>query len=168
MRRQMKVVMGLVVGLSSVLFTQTLWSHCEIPCGIYDDAARIGLLREHTRTVEKAMNRIKTLKKEEDKNYNQLVRWVTNKEKHAKKIQKIVYQYFMNQRIKPAAKTATEEYKKYVEEITLLHNMLVHAMKSKQTTDHEHIEKLRELIDAFEKSYFSDKSGNPDKSEHNH
>ena len=33
--------------------------------------------------------------------------------------------------------------------------MLVHAMKAKQTTDQAHVKKLRELIDAFAKAYFS-------------
>ena len=47
-----------LVGLASVV----LWSaspatseaHCQVPCGIYDDAARIARLREDTATIAKA------------------------------------------------------------------------------------------------------------------
>ena len=42
---------------------------------------------------------------------------------------------------------------KYVEQITSLHQMLVYAMKAKQTTDLENVEKLRTLMETFEASY---------------
>lgn len=133
-----------------------VYGHCEIPCGIYDDKARVGMLREHTRTVEKSMEQIQTLAEDSDKSYNQLIRWTDNKEEHAKKIQDIIYQYFMNQRIK-VVDEGEEGYQTYLHQITLLHQMAVQAMKCKQTTDTAHVEKLRELIDQFEESYFSDK-----------
>ena len=31
------------------------WAHCEIPCGIYDDHARIHSIEEHISPSEKAM-----------------------------------------------------------------------------------------------------------------
>src|SRR6056297_1956112 len=37
-------------------------SHCEIPCGIYDDHMRIHLLEEHVSTMEKSMKKIVELK----------------------------------------------------------------------------------------------------------
>ena len=33
-------------------------AHCQVPCGIYDDAVRIIQLREHVTTIEKAMKQI--------------------------------------------------------------------------------------------------------------
>ena len=36
-----------------------LWAHCQVPCGIYDDALRIVQLREDFHTIQKAMNQIK-------------------------------------------------------------------------------------------------------------
>jgi nickel superoxide dismutase len=136
---------------------QPVMAHCEIPCGIYGDRMRVDMLEEHFQTVEKSMKLVDKLKKEPAENANQLVRWVNNKELHANKIQEIVYQYFMNQRIKPAEKTEGDKYDKYVKEITLLHRMLVQAMKCKQTTDRNHVEKLRSLLDMFEASYFKGK-----------
>lgn len=130
------------------------FAHCEIPCGIYEDTLRIELIKEHITTIEKSMNMINKLTKEEKKNYNQIVRWVNNKEEHAKKLQDIVSQYFLHQRIKPTSPENKEMYEKYIERLTLLHELLVYSMKAKQTTDLTYIDKLNKTINAFEKSYF--------------
>ena len=127
-----------------------LSSHCEIPCGIYEDSLRIKMIREHITTIEKSMNQIIKLDKGEVLNYNQLVRWVMNKEEHALKLQEIVTRYFMTQRIK----TVTDNYEK---KLSTLHKLLVYSMKSKQTTDLKNIEKLRLLTDQFEGFYFKKK-----------
>ncbi|MEF8985198.1 MAG: superoxide dismutase [Ni], partial [Bacteroidales bacterium] len=111
-------------------------------------------IEEHIRTVEKSMNQIKTLSEQGDKNYNQLVRWITNKEDHANKIQDIVSQYFLHQRIKPVEPSNEEAYERYVTHLKLLHEMLVYAMQAKQTTDLTFIDKMRETVDKFEDSYF--------------
>ena len=74
-----RILSGLVL---AVLLLPTLASaHCEVPCGIFDDALRIEMLREHVTTIEKSMNQIQSLSAEEDPDYNQLVRWVTTKKK---------------------------------------------------------------------------------------
>ena len=122
-------------------------AHCEIPCGIYDDQLRADLIAEHLTTIEKSMKKIVELSKQNPVNYNQLVRWVSNKEKHADEIQHIVSQYFMTQRIKPDAK-------KYSQKLTALHKMLIYAMKCKQTTDTAHVSTLRSLLKEFETLYF--------------
>lgn len=130
------------------------FSHCQIPCGIYDDKARIDMLSEDIRTVEKAMKLIAKLSAEKPVNYNQVVRWVDAKEHHAGKIQRIIFEYFMTQRIKPVAPTDSA-YNKYVKELTLLHQMAVYAMKAKQTTDVAWCSKFRAALQEFAKSYFS-------------
>ena len=132
------------------------YAHCEIPCGIYDDQARFDLLSEHITTIEKSMKQVTELSAAGDKNYNQLVRWINNKELHANKFQEIVTQYFMTQRIKPANQADSEAYSKYTKEVTLLHQMLVEAMKCKQTTDLSHIENLRQLLAKFHDLYHTD------------
>ena len=122
-------------------------AHCEIPCGIYDDKLRIKMIYEHTITIEKAMNEIIRLEKENPVNYNQLVRWISNKEAHASEIQQIVSQYFMTQRID----TETEKYDK---KLTILHKILLNAMRCKQSTDLKRVERIRELLAGFETLYF--------------
>ncbi len=129
-------------------------AHCEIPCGIYGDSVRVALLYEHISTVEKSMNMINELSAGDSPDYNQLVRWVMNKEEHAKKIQDIVSQYFLHQRIKPTASDDAAAYKKYLKQLETLHHILVFAMKSKQSTDLGTIETLREKVHEFEHLYF--------------
>ena len=133
---------------------QDAYGHCEIPCGIYGDSLRIQQIDEHITTIEKSMNKIIELSDADDKNYNQLIRWVTNKEEHAQKIQDIVSQYFLHQRIKPTDPSNTEQYEKYITRLTLLHELQVYAMNAKQTTDLEFIEKLRDTLQKFEDAYF--------------
>ena len=145
---------------AAVCLVAAIWvpgsrAHCEIPCGIYDDELRIELIREHIQTIEKSAGQIVELSRENPVNYNQLVRWIDNKERHANEIQDIVAQYFMTQRVKPADEKDAEAYKKYVKQLTTLHGMLVAAMKAKQTTDLANVEQLRKLVDDFAASYFT-------------
>ncbi len=129
-------------------------AHCEIPCGIYDDDSRIKLLNEHVTTIEKSMKEIEKLSAESPQNQNQIVRWVMNKEDHANQFQEIVAQYFMTQRVKPLTPDDDAAAKqKYVKQLTLLHEMLVYAMKSKQTIDTANTDKLRELVHDFSHVY---------------
>ncbi len=129
-------------------------AHCEIPCGIYNDSLRIALIYEDITTIEKSMVMIKSLEGEEKINYNQLIRWINNKEEHANKIQDIVSQYFMCQQIKPVDESEKEKYAVYIEQLTALHNIAVFAMKAKQSTDEAYISKLKEAVLRFEHSYF--------------
>ena len=122
-------------------------SHCEIPCGIYDDEMRFKAIAEHITTMEKSMKQIMELQDKKPLNHNQLVRWVMNKEHHAAALQEIVTQYFMTQRIKP-------DTKNYEKKLALLHKLLVDAMKCKQTTDLSHIASLRSALNAFQDLYF--------------
>jgi nickel superoxide dismutase len=132
-------------------------AHCEIPCGIYNDEMRFDMISEHITTIERSMRMIEELLKEEQTDHNQLVRWINNKEKHANEIQNIVSQYFMTQRIKPAGEDDDVAYKIYVMQITLLHRMLIHAMKAKQNIDLATMEDLRNILEEFRTLYFSGK-----------
>ena len=143
--RKIVFILALAAVVTSV--TPRVWSHCEIPCGIYDDQARVRLIAEHVGTIEKSMRQIIELQKAEVVNYNQLVRWVMNKEKHATDIQTIVSQYFMTQRIKTDSNN-------YDRQIAILHRMLIAAMKCKQTTDLKYVAELRELLKTFDQLYF--------------
>ena len=137
-----------------IIFTAHLaFAHCEVPCGIYDDEARIALVQEHAGTIEKSMQQIAKLSNQGEKNYNQLIRWIRNKEDHADKIQHIASQYFLTQRIK-STEPGSDKHEKYVRELEHLHQIIVHAMKCKQTTDLAHVNKLRTHLDKFAASYF--------------
>ena len=117
-----KFIFSALAGLLPFLFfISNAGAHCEIPCGIYDDQLRAKLIAEHATTIEKSMKQIIELSKAKPLNYNQLIRWVSNKEAHATKIQNIISQYFLTQRIKP-------DQKKYAEKLT----------QGRRTQDSEH------------------------------
>lgn len=153
-----KRISSMIIFSFMALFSATsfLYAHCEIPCGIYNDQLRIELLREHIQTIEKSMKQIEELSKANPVNYNQLVRWINNKDDHANQFQEIVTQYFMTQRLKPAAETGDASNAEYVTKLSLLHEMLVYAMKCKQTTDPANTQKLTELVDQFYNAYFGE------------
>ena len=152
MRRKMKRIM-IVVFMSLYLGNVSLRAHCQIPCGIYDDNLRFTLMAEHITTIEKSMKEVIRLSAVKTTDYNQVVRWVQNKDKHADNLSEIVTYYFMAQRVMPADNKDAKNYEKYVQKINLLHQLLYHAMKAKQTTDLEEINKLRELLKQFQASY---------------
>jgi nickel superoxide dismutase len=149
-----KHIMGFL--LIAFLFNSSqLFAHCQMPCGIYGDQMRINMLKENVITIEKAMNQIIALSKEATINYNQLVRWVNTKEEHAQKIQDMVSAYFLTQRIKPVEASDKEGYSAYLTKTATLQQMLVTAMKTKQTTDVQYCVNLNTLIDSFSQMYFS-------------
>ncbi|MHC4187181.1 MAG: superoxide dismutase [Ni] [Planctomycetota bacterium] len=139
--------------LLALAFASIAYSHCQIPCGIYGDPGRFDMLSEHIITIEKSMKTINELSEQDNASVNQIVRWVQNKDKHADELTHIVTYYFMAQRIKPPQSMEGQEYDTYVKKVTLLHQMVVHAMKTKQTTDLEHVEKLRALLSQFHEVY---------------
>jgi nickel superoxide dismutase len=147
------ILLVLTAGLS----VNSASAHCEIPCGIYGDEMRFDMIEEHMATIEKSMQMIVELSKEADKNYNQLVRWIVNKEEHANHIQEIISQYFLTQRIKIADEKEKDAYQKYIKQTILLHQMLVYTMKTKQSLDFTNIDRLRVLLEEFEEIYLGHK-----------
>lgn len=151
-----KTLYSIVIVLGIMFSSLNTYAHCEVPCGIYGDQVRVKLIKEHITTIEKSMNQINKLKGDPKTNINQLVRWVNNKEEHAKKIQDIVSQYFLHQRVKITDISDKKKYTKYVQQLESLHRLLVYAMKSKQTTDTKFIDKMKSSLHDFEHAYFKE------------
>jgi nickel superoxide dismutase len=145
------VLLLAVSGIAPLVF-----SHCQIPCGIYDDPARLAAIAENIATIEKAMKSTEELSAQQKPNMNQIVRWVNVKDEHAEDIAHIVSYYFMAQRITPVDKSDAAGYEKYIKQLTLLHEMLVYSMKAKQTTDLANVEKLRLLLADFRRAYLGE------------
>ena len=137
-----------------LLFFSNLFGHCQVPCGIYDDALRIVQIREDISTIQKAMTEITALATDNSAlAQNQSVRWINTKEEHANRIQETVTAYFLTQRIKSSGK-GEAGYNDYVNKTLLLHQMLVSAMKCKQTVDAKHVSYLQDLTNQFIDVYF--------------
>jgi len=155
MIRPRNVGPALTVALSLTL-CGVAWAHCEIPCGIYADRTRIELLREHARTIEKSAQQIAALAgKTDPQSLNQLVRWVENKDEHARQVQELVTQYFMTQRVKPPEGQDRAANQRYLVQLTTLHEMLITAMKAKQTVDPAQATRLLALTERFALAYLS-------------
>lgn len=149
-----KTLSMIIFCLVCLIFLPDVFPHCQIPCGIYNDELRFNMIKEHLLTIEKSMKQIEELSKQSEKNFNQIVRWVLNKEQHAEEIAHIITYYFLTQRVKPVDEKDADASKIYQKKIGLLHEILVHTMKAKQTTDLDHIKKLRTLLKAFHTAYF--------------
>ena len=135
-----------VVG-SSLVLPQAAQAHCQIPCGIYDDYARVEAMLEDAATVEKSAKLIAELAGKSDaQSQNQLVRWVMNKEKHAQKIISTICDYFLTQRVKPSQKD-------YAERLIKHHTVIIAAMKAKQNADVKYAKALKESIEALSSYY---------------
>lgn len=147
-----KSVIGAIL-VSILVCASMVRSHCQIPCGIYGDQSRFDMIAENITTIEKSMRQITELSQKDKPNFNQIVRWVQNKDEHADQMSHIITYYFMAQRIKLPEKGDLKAHNQYVEKLTLLHEMLVYTMKAKQTTDLENIAKLRSLLHEFNHAY---------------
>jgi nickel superoxide dismutase len=118
-------------------------AHCQIPCGIYDDFARIESMLEDVETIQKSIQLIVELAEKNDaQSKNQLVRWVMNKEKHAQNIIDAISDYFLTQRVKP-------DQDDYAERLIKHHTVIVAAMKTKQHVDMENVDALKMSIKAL-------------------
>jgi len=155
----MKKMYSMVLCMVFLFFLKSVvFPHCEIPCGIYNDEMRFEMIMEHIQTIEKAINEIQHLSNETASlNYNQLVRWITNKEHHAEEIQHIISQYFLTQRIKLNEEKEPEAKQIYMNQLSLCHQILVLSMKTKQSLELSNIEELKKTVVEFKSSYLGSK-----------
>ncbi len=122
-------------------------AHCQVPCGIYDDHARVQSMLEDAATVAKAMKVMGEIAGGHDsQSQNQFVRWVVNKESHAQKIIATISDYFLTQRVKP-------DQEDYAERLAKHHAVIVAAMKAKQNTNPKFAAALAEAIEAIAPYY---------------
>lgn len=131
--------------------------HCQVPCGIFDDPAMVGLrahscafcmqhhdsfshsipqvaeLKQHAATIRKAMAQCKDLHAAAGSDIlamNQMVRWIQTKEDHCAKIITTVSEYCLCQRVK---KDVFKSDQDYVDALKAHHAVMQSAMKAKQT-----------------------------------
>jgi len=122
------------------------FSHCQVPCGIFDDAARIAELEENITTIGKAIKLINELSSKSDaQSVNQRTRWVMVKEQHAEKIIEMVSDYFLAQRVKQPA-DAKADQSSYLSSLASHHEVMVAAMKAKQGADQKLVERLSKAV----------------------
>ena len=136
-----------IIAAFSLLLNGSLLGHCQVPCGVYGDPVRFSQMLEDQTTIAKAIAQINDLAgKKDGQSVNQLARWVSTKEDHANKIQKIIAEYFLTQRIKSSSA-------KYLDLLKGSHGVMVAAMKCKQGTDPKSADVLKSAIEHFQSIY---------------
>lgn len=137
----------LILTLFWLFSGELTYAHCQVPCGIYDDHARVVTMLEDVSTVEKAIDEMKVLADKKDlQSQNQMIRWTMNKEKHADNIISTISDYFLTQRVKG-------DQKDYEQRLVDHHRVIVGAMKVKQNTNQKYVKELKEEIQKLEKYY---------------
>lgn len=139
-----KLVSALVLmAVALMAYSPFAFSHCQVPCGIYDDHARVKAMFEDAATTRKAVKLLAELSgKTDPQSNNQLVRWVMNKEDHAQNIIATISDYFLTQRVKSSQEDYVERLKKH-------HAVIVAAMKVKQNADMKYVVDLEAAITAL-------------------
>ena len=64
MKKLKTIVILSVILITQFVSNQSVFAHCEIPCGIYEDSLRASLISEHITTIEKSMKMINKLSEE--------------------------------------------------------------------------------------------------------
>ena len=137
----------------TVLLPQVAFGHCQVPCGIYDDAARIARMYEDAATIEKAMVQMQDLALKNDaQSANQLTRWIITKEDHAANIITTVSEYFLTQKVKPVSGD-DEGHAAYLALLEDHHLVMNAAMKAKQNSDPAAAAALRAALDRLGSHY---------------
>lgn len=143
-----KQLIGAMIGLGMIVgFSSPAFSHCQVPCGIFDDHARVHQMLEDSVTVIKAASMMAELAGKTDaQSVNQMTRWVMNKESHAQKIIETISDYYLTQRVKT-------DQADYIERLKTHHAVMLAAMKAKQSADKSYGLALQKAIQALEKYY---------------
>ena len=147
-----------IAGMVLVSTIPSAQAHCQMPCGIYDDPARIAELKEDAQTIRKAVTSMQTMVEDDDTDpllgFNQGARWVVTKDQHAQNIQDVVSYYFLTQRVKAVrADLSMPGHEYYVQQLMGFHRILVAAMKCKQTVDIANVDELDKAIEAVSAWY---------------
>ncbi len=145
--KRIPLLSALTLTLGLLLAPGQASAHCQIPCGIYDDHARVDAMREDAATVAKAARLINELSAASDaQSQQQLVRWVMNKERHAQNIIGTISDYFLTQRVKP-------DQDDYAQRLQRHHAVILAAMKAKQSVSTEAAAELADRIEALFEYY---------------
>jgi Nickel-containing superoxide dismutase len=141
------------VAASLLLSHQKTYNHCQVPCGIFDDPAMVGEVKQAATTIRKSMVQSQALWRDQNKgiqSMNQVVRWIITKEQHCDKIISIIGDYCLCQRVKRESFKSEAEYNQALQ---LHHTAMQAAMKAKQSMDLKACDDLDHALEDLGKMY---------------
>ena len=121
--------------------------------GIFDDPAQFDMVKSHIDNIEKALNEIKVLSADPNRDYNKLVGWINLKNDQIDKLSEIISGYFIAQRLAPV-RPDSREFGDYLKQLRLFHEVLYYANQCKQFTDIEYVKKARASFNEARRVYF--------------
>jgi len=142
---------GMVVADSKS--SRITYNHCQVPCGIFDDPAVVGELRQACTTIRKAMRSSRALHQTMGSDllsFNQMVRWVDTKEEHCSMIISRVSEYCLCQRVKRVNFASESDY---LQALKIHHTVMQAAMKAKQSVDEQDCIALEHAVEDLAKMY---------------
>ncbi|CAE6950131.1 unnamed protein product [Symbiodinium sp. CCMP2592] len=121
-----------------------------VPCGIFTDELRVQAMMEDASTIRKAVVQAQELHKAGGlQDVHQMVRWIATKEDHAQKIMTTTADYFLAQKVKKADLSEDD----YLKRLALHHDVMVAAMKAKQSSELGPVDTLDKAIEALAPIY---------------
>lgn len=85
-----------------------LSAHCQLPCGIYHDDMIYDLIDQYAETMYKGITVMNQSKLDSVHDFNELTRWVIEKEKESNETAQLITFYFLQQKIKPGEPETTK------------------------------------------------------------
>merc|ERR1711920_948680 len=116
----------------------------------------MGDIKEAVATIKKSMVQINELSAAMNAlNINQMTRWVNTKEEHCGRLITLVSEYCLCQRVKPVSdpKTPFKSEADYIEALKSHHEVMLCAVKCKQTVDPANAEALEAAVSEFSCMY---------------
>lgn len=128
----------LILGFSTFIFcTSRLLSHCQMPCGIYNDSMIYDKIDQYVETMYKGDTMLTHNKFQSSWDRNEFVRWVMTKDKMTDEIAELLMSYFLQQKIKPDEEDTAEKLKS-------VHKMMFMLVQIKQNTDRKFVENFND------------------------
>lgn len=125
-----------------LLANASLYSHCQMPCGIYHDDMVFDQIDQYVETMVKCMTVLNDNKFGTIQERNEFVRWIISKEKMSNEIAEFICSYFLQQKIKPDEPDT-------VKRLVSAHKLLSDLVVIKQTADPKYVQSFSDEWEKF-------------------
>lgn len=126
----------------SLLRCGAIEAHCQMPCGIYNDAMVFDKGDEYVLTMYKGISVLNNSPFSTVKEKNDFVRWVINKEKMSDALAEVITTYFLQQKIKPGDSDSPKR-------LESAHKLLFGLVAIKQNTTLDFVEEFSKEWEKF-------------------
>ncbi|PJD97590.1 MAG: hypothetical protein CK425_02885 [Parachlamydia sp.] len=133
------IVSGIIAWMS---WNGQLYSHCQMPCGVYHDNMVYDQIDQYVETMVKGMTVLSDNKFTSLHDKNEFVRWIITKENESNKTAELITTYFLQQKIKPDEEDT-------VKKVVMAHRLLFDIVGIKQNIDIKMVKNFQEVWDKF-------------------